>query len=130
MIYVAPRPPDPSPLLSLHSRSYGQCMVQDACQHRCLLQSGLITVTDSTVLQAEVDFATDGGAHPPPTSAFVTCASALTEGGQTSSHADDTRSLMTAVLLGGISQDDLTVCITPFSKGDLGRRQRPKKENG
>jgi len=46
---------------------------------------------------------------PSPQSAFVTCARSLTEGGQTSSHADDTRALMTAVLLGGISQDDLTV---------------------
>lgn len=56
-----------------------------------------------------MDFATDGGAQTTPTSAFVTCAAALTEGGQTSSHAEDTRSLMTAVLLGAISQDDLTV---------------------
>ncbi len=60
-------------------------------------------------VQAEVDFAADAGVTPSPQSAFVTCASSLTEGGQTSSHADDTRALMTAVLLGGISQDDLTV---------------------
>ena len=60
-------------------------------------------------VQAEVDFAADAGVAPSPQSAFVTCASSLTEGGQTSSHADDTRALMTAVLLGGISQDDLTV---------------------
>ena len=39
----------------------------------------------------------------------MTCASSLTEGGQTSTHADDTRALMTVVLLGGISQDDLMV---------------------
>ena len=39
----------------------------------------------------------------------MTCAASLTEGGQSTSHADDTRALMTAVLLGGISQDDLTV---------------------
>ena len=44
----------------------------------------------------------------------MTCASSLTEGGQTSSHADDTRALMTAVLLGGISQDDLTVWYLPL----------------
>lgn len=56
-----------------------------------------------------MDFAADAGVSPSPQSAFVTCASSLTEGGQTSSHADDTRALMTAVLLGGISQDDLTV---------------------
>ena len=61
------------------------------------------------LLQAEVDFAADGATDPSPRSAFVTCASALTEGGHSSSHADDTRGLMTAVLLGGISQDDLTV---------------------
>ena len=60
-------------------------------------------------VQAEVDFAADAGVAPSLQSAFVTCASSLTEGGQTSSHADDTRALMTAVLLGGISQDDLTV---------------------
>jgi len=60
-------------------------------------------------VQAEVDFAADAGVAPSPQSAFVTCASSLTEGGRTSSHADDTRALMTAVLLGGISQDDLTV---------------------
>ena len=60
-------------------------------------------------VQAEVDFAADAGVAPSPPSAFVTCASSLTEGGQTSSHADDTRALMTAVLLGGISQEDLTV---------------------
>ena len=65
-------------------------------------------------LQAEVDFAADGGSQPPPISAFVTCAAALTEGRQTSSHADDTRGLMTAVLLGGISQDDLTVSLITF----------------
>lgn len=47
----------------------------------------------------------------------MTCASALTEGGQTSSHADDTRGLMTAVLLGGISQDDLTVSFTTCKRG-------------
>ncbi len=60
-------------------------------------------------VQAQVDFAADAGVTPSPQSAFVTCASSLTEGVQTSSHADDTRALMTAVLLGGISQDDLTV---------------------
>lgn len=63
----------------------------------------------SVSAQAEVDFAADAGSLPSPVSAFVTCATSLTEGGQTSSHADDTRALMTAVLLGGISQDDLTV---------------------
>lgn len=57
-----------------------------------------------------MDFAADGSASPSsPQSAFVTCASSLTEGGQTSTHAGDTRALMTVVLLGGISQDDLTV---------------------
>lgn len=61
-------------------------------------------------LQAEVDFSADGSATPSsPQSAFVTCATSLTEGGQSSTHADDTRALMTVVLLGGISQDDLTV---------------------
>ncbi|KAL0044010.1 hypothetical protein WJX82_001910 [Trebouxia sp. C0006] len=64
--------------------------------------------------QAEVDFAADAGVAPSPPSAFVTCASSLTEGGQTSSHADDTRALMTAVLLGGISQDDLTEYMSCF----------------
>ena len=56
-----------------------------------------------------MDFSADSSTTPSPQSAFVTCASSLTEGGQTSTHAGDTRALMTVVLLGGISQDDLTV---------------------
>lgn len=73
--------------------------------------SQLRTYSQGTLcLQAEVDFSADGGTSPSsPQSAFVTCAASLTEGGQTSSHADDTRALMTVVLLGGISQDDLMV---------------------
>ena len=59
--------------------------------------------------QAEVDFAADSSTTPSPQSAFVTCATSLIEGGQTSTHAGDTRALMTVVLLGGRAQDDLTV---------------------
>ena len=57
-----------------------------------------------------MDFSADSSITPSfSQSAFVTCASSLTEGGQSSTHAGDTRALMTVVLLGGISQDDLTV---------------------
>lgn len=60
-------------------------------------------------MQAEADFQADPSRGVAAPSAFVTCATQLTEGGQSATHADDTRALMTAVLLGGISQDDLTV---------------------
>ena len=78
-------------------------------------------------MQAEADFNAEPRSTASGPSAFVTCAASLTEGGQSTSHADDTRALMTAVLLGGISQDDLLVSAPSESQHMLSLKESSSK---